>query len=335
MLFDPITDGAQVAQTRALSPAPPALAQSTLYADALGAVGAQILTLPLEEEVGRATLILRQMPVIGRVALLPGGPWWATPDLGPPHKQAALRPLFAQAHAMGIRALISNPADHADGQVLRRLGGLPLLTPQTEARLDLSPPDDARRKQLHGKWRNRLTRGEAAGLTITEDSFAPKRHLWILELEAAQRKSHGYRALPLDVLMAAAAQAPHQVRVFTARRRGRALAAMVFLLHEGAATYHIAVQRPEARTTGAHNLLLWQASCALKQAGIQRLDLGPVETERDTGLARFKLGTGAALHQRGPTLLHCRATAPLGRLAAWVSRTGARAAEARNDPSCR
>ena len=48
--------------------------------------------------------------------------------------------------------------------------------------------------------------------------------------------------------------------------------------------------------------MLWQAALALRAQGVEALDLGAVGSA-NTGLARFKLGTGAALHALGATTL--------------------------------
>jgi hypothetical protein len=49
--------------------------------------------------------------------------------------------------------------------------------------------------------------------------------------------------------------------------------------------------------------MLYRAACALREEGVRWLDLGSVNTEDAPGLARFKLGTGAALRRLGHTLL--------------------------------
>ncbi|MEL6980044.1 MAG: hypothetical protein AAGM38_15365 [Pseudomonadota bacterium] len=70
-------------------------------------------------------------------------------------------------------------------------------------------------------------------------------------------------------------------------------AAMLFLTHGRAATYHIGWTSDPGRSIGAHNLLLWNAIQTLKRDGILSLDLGGLDTERGAGVARFKLGSGA------------------------------------------
>ena len=49
--------------------------------------------------------------------------------------------------------------------------------------------------------------------------------------------------------------------------------------------------------------MLVRAAEALWVEGVRWLDLGSVDTERASGLARFKLGTGAELRRLGTTCL--------------------------------
>lgn len=93
------------------------------------------------------------------------------------------------------------------------------------------------------------------------------------------------------------------VRVFVARAGGTRLAAMLFLLHGRVATYQIGWAGPEGRRAAAHPLCMWRAVEHLKAEGIERIDLGTVNTEDAPGLARFKIGTGATVRPLGATYL--------------------------------
>ena len=57
---------------------------------------------------------------------------------------------------------------------------------------------------------------------------------------------------------------------------------------------------PAARAGFAHGPMLWQAALELRARGVRWIDLGAVDAA-NPGLARFKLGTGAALRALGPT----------------------------------
>lgn len=211
-------------------------------------------------------------------------------------------------HPLAPVTLIS-ASDAAMDDALRRSGAIPVLTPQCRARLDLSRGASARRAALHGKWRNRLVKAEAEGLKLHHCPLPDDPDHWLLRAEAAQRKQRKYSALP-------AAFALHwpETRVFSLRKRQTDLAAMLFVIHGTGATYHIGWTSDQGRSLGAHNLILWQAADWLARRGCTSLDLGPLDTHSDPGIARFKLGTGAAPVLSGHSWLYTRATAALGRL---------------------
>ena len=177
---------------------------------------------------------------------------------------------------------------------LRGAGLVPLVTPRCHAEWDLSPEPAALRAGLHGKWRNALRRGER--LHLGQDD--PRALSDLLAREADQARSRHYRSLP-----AAFVAHWHGPRlVLHLRHKGSLEAAMLFLIHGAAATYHIGWTSEAGRARQAHRAMLWRAAVQLREAGVRRLDLGPVDSS-NPGLARFKLGTGARLTDLGPTSL--------------------------------
>ena len=82
--------------------------------------------------------------------------------------------------------------------------------------------------------------------------------------------------------------------------RGAIAAGMLFLIHGQGASYHLGWADPAARAGFAHGPMLWQAALELRARGVRWIDLGAVDAA-NPGLARFKLGTGAALRALGPT----------------------------------
>lgn len=265
-------------------PAVPRLHQHRFYNETLLALGADVSVL------GDGTSVVARR--IGPLHLL----WMPAPACPP--DLVSLR-----------RTVLINAPDAAMDGALKHSGAIRILTPQTSAVLDLSPPDPLRRARLHLKWRNRLSSSERTSLTVTHSPFRRDPDHWLLRLETAQRQKNGYRALPHGFALAWP-----QSRLFVARRHGTPVAALLILLHGAGATYHIGWSGAEGRASSAHNLLLWRASCWLHARAVTRLDLGVIDTLRGAGLARFKLGTGARPEQSGHTWLYSRAIAPLGRL---------------------
>lgn len=260
--------------------------------------------------LGTAQVLVRPWPLLGASALLSRGPVWA-PDLPPGLRREGLVALLDGLRA-DHRAVTVTPDPVAGADPLAGRGWLPMVTPASLAELDLVPDPDRLRAGLRGKWRNGLCRAERAGLAVRETAFPDDPGHWLLAAEVAQARARRYRRLPPAFALAwVRAGGAGGARLFTARRgRGAPVAAMLFLLHGGAASYHIGWSGAEGRATGAHALLMWQAMTRLAARGIRVLDLGNLETDASPGLARFKLGTGA----RPVTLGATRLSAPGTRL---------------------
>jgi hypothetical protein len=251
--------------------------QSEPYAVAAAANGARVRWCDLDG--GRALVIER-----GRVRLVSRGPVWG----GPCRPEVQRRALRQLARWPGIT--IATPEVPLQG-----FGLMPLVTPMHHAVWALGPD---LRAGLAGKWRNRLVAAERAGVRPKRGTQATLDRL-ILQ-EAAQRQSRGYRSLPPAFTRALP---PDALRIWEWRQAGDMAAAMAFVRHGTSATYHLGWASDAGRDAGAHVVLLMAAAEALQAEGVRWLDLGSVDTDRASGLARFKLGTGAALRQLGATCL--------------------------------
>jgi hypothetical protein len=175
------------------------------------------------------------------------------------------------------------------------VGFVPLVTPMHHAVWSL---DGDLRARLWGKWRNRLVAAEGKGVRIRRGGQTTLEDLILAE--AIQRKLRGYRALPAGFTRALAKE---NLRLWEWRESGRMGAAMCFVVHGASATYHLGWGSDGARAAGVHGVMLMQAAEALRTEGVRWLDLGSVDSEAAPGLARFKLGTGAALRRLGATCL--------------------------------
>jgi hypothetical protein len=164
--------------------------------------------------------------------------------------------------------------------------------------VDLSGSEEALRAALDGKWRNRLKAAEASALRVSRVGAKLRQYQFILDREEGQRARKGYQALPAALVPAYQAASADRDAVIALRADlGRAcVAAMLFLKHGRAATYHMGWADAEGRRLNAHNLLLFEGYRVLKTAGVDQLDLGGVDTEDGAGLARFKLGAGGVPH---------------------------------------
>lgn len=309
---------------------PPRLAQSNIYARALRETGHRIER-RAHQDVGQALVLNRRIGPMN-VRLLPGGIVWHH-AVGSADRVDFLCALLKSA---GHDVLLMNCMSPPDTACLQMAGAMPIQVGRYEAVLDLSADQDIRLSRMHGKFRNRVRHAQNLGLNIIHRPFDPKRDRGFIERERRQRQERGYSDLPVAFTVALATQASQDARIFIASRNGQNSAAMLFLRHQGAVTYHIGQTTDFGRQVSAHSLLLWEASNWFALQGDLRMDLGMIDTETGDGLARFKLGIGATPVSTGATFLYSTLTKPLVRLVAFIQRhTAARAAEGQSGPSFR
>ncbi|MCF2903831.1 GNAT family N-acetyltransferase [Octadecabacter sp. CECT 8868] len=208
------------------------------------------------------------------------------------------------------------PDDVADGPVqilngetpckipYRAAGFRQIMTSAHIAQWDLTRGD--LRAGMSGKWRNRLVKAERNGLRIRETIWDGSAHPMFAAAETLARK-RCYRAYPTFLLSTFAQINPNNALLFEAYDRGTLCAACLILRHGQTATYQTAWSIPTGQALQAPRAVLWAAAKRLAALGHEDFDLGTVDTDRAAGLARFKLGTGAALRPLGGTWVRLRA----------------------------
>ncbi|MCX7272394.1 MAG: GNAT family N-acetyltransferase [Burkholderiales bacterium] len=286
------------------------LQQDWAYGEAMRASGVQCLRAQVLADTGeplaQAQFIARRVAWLVWNALCTRGPVFAeTIRSQAPAKAQVYRALQREVPLRRPRVLLFSPDEPAGPAAgLDRLHRV--ITGQSTVLIDLDADTATRRAALHPKWRNRLVAAERAGLRVQRVGARPAQYRWLIERETAQRASRGYQALPPGFVEAyQAARPPGDDPVLTLRVDiGREpVAAMMFLIHGTAATYHLGWSGEQGRESGAHNLLLWQAMDQLAQRGIRLLDLGGVNTASGAGIARFKLGSGGRVVTLAGTFL--------------------------------
>jgi hypothetical protein len=187
---------------------------------------------------------------------------------------------------------ILNP-DIVAPDALRQAGFRQIMTPASVAEINLTTPFHPLQK-----WRNAQRKAKAGPLTSQHRPFDPRGDGWLFKADLAQQRTKKFRAMPHAIAMFWPAK---DTLLCTALLENTPVAAMLFLCHGSAATYQIGWTNAEGRSHAAHNLLLAQAVEILSKRGLKRLDLGIVDTENAPALARFKIGTGAAIRPLGGT----------------------------------
>lgn len=269
------------------------LQQDWAYGEALQQLGAGCHRAMVYEDdtlVACAQFVLRRVGGLANVALCTRGPVFA-PSLTAAARHAVVTLMRRNAPYGKPRLTFVSPETVDDGAYAGRWR---VMTGYSTVMLDLTRPETERRGAMSVKWRNRLVAAERSGLKIEVVGQKQAQYQWLLAHEGIQREARGYRALPLDFIPAfqqARGNAP-SVLTLRADLERRPAAAMLYLIHGAAATYHVGWSGEEGRRHGAHNLLLWHAASKLAALGVRRLDLGGVNTQSSAGVARFKLGAG-------------------------------------------
>ncbi|WP_300544037.1 GNAT family N-acetyltransferase [Maricaulis sp.] len=277
----------------ALMDRPAAVQQDWCYGDALVALGAQVCRAGIldgDTLVGLAQFTTRRIGGVVHMAACTRGPVWLE-NVGPDAKAESYRALKRGLGLSWPRITVFTPDETAPAGAGRMSR---VMTGYSTVLLDLTQSAEALRAGLDGKWRNRLKAAEKSGLKVQQAGTKPAQYRWLLETEEGQRTERGYRAAPAALVPAyAEAKGERSSLLILRADKGRSkTAAMLFLIHGRAATYHMGWADETGRRDGAHNLLLWSAIEALQARGIVQLDLGGVNTASGAGIARFKIGTG-------------------------------------------
>lgn len=212
--------------------------------------------------------------------------------------------LYAKEVALAKAGLRLINAVSAQDDVLNAAGFRKLATAASVAELDLRGYTTTRLAATHGKWRNRWRRAQEAPVILKQERFDRVTPQWLLGADRAQQLHKRFRSLPHGLIDALADQ--QAVTVHVADLDAEPLAAMLFITHRPVVTYDLGWISLAVRQWGLHHRILIAAAAQFADQGYCLVDLGTVDTENAPGLARFKIGTGAAIRPLGGSWLRIR-----------------------------
>ncbi len=275
-----------------------ALQQAWAYGQALQTLKVRILraaVLDGANPVGIAQFMVRRFAGYIALASCTRGPV-LHPELPAADRARGLRALKQSLPLRPLRVPLFSPDAPASPGIDQETAGLwRVMTGYSTVMLDLRRPLAQLRGDLEGKWRNRLVKAETqAPFTVRVEPNLPECQR-LLEREARQRSEKKFHGLPTTFVQAYIDAAPSREQGFAvswAQARKETSASMLFRIHGSGATYHVGWSDDAGRKANAHNLLLWRGIEHLKKMGIERLDLGGINTRSLPGISRFKLGAG-------------------------------------------
>jgi hypothetical protein len=273
-----------------------ALQQDWAYGTSLKALGVECHRAEVilnGETVALAQFICRRYGFLVGIALCTRGPLWLKP-VSADDRARIYRELKRSLPMSRPRfALFSPDAIDPGDPSLKKLTRV--MTGYSTVLIDLTQTSEQLRAAMEGRWRNRLVAAERSGLDIIQTGANPAQYGWLLEEEQTQRKSKNFYGLPLEFVeryINARAQTTKTTLILHAELNQERVAAMLFLIHGSAATYHVGWSNEVGRDTNAHNLLLWRAFEALRERGVRTLDMGGINTRQLAGISRFKISAG-------------------------------------------
>ena len=284
----------------ALATRPAALQQDWCYGQAMASLGAGVKRVGLldgQTLVGLAQFTNRRMGGLVSMAACTRGPVWLG-DVDAETRADGYRALKSGLDLGWPRVTLVSPDETVPAGVNRMKR---VMTGYSTVMLDLRPSEDKLRAGLHPKWRNSLKAAGKVRFDIVRNGTKPAQLAWLMGAEEAQRQDRGYRATPAALVPAYLdAKGDRDAALVLRADIGKTkAAAMLFLVHGCAATYHMGWLNREVKAPGAHNLLMWDAIRRLREMGVLQLDLGGVNTVSGAGIARFKIGTGGEVVTRG------------------------------------
>lgn len=186
--------------------------------------------------------------------------------------------------------------------LLRQLGVRQVVTGYPTVLVDLTASTVQMRAGLDGKWRNALSQAEKSGLKVKFARGGKAVEKAVRHYDAMRRKRRF--SGPSGVTATAFHQLVRRQRdllAVTVSRGSDVLSGALFLGHGQTATYYMGWTAKAGRAVNSQNLALWRGMLKLSEDGFTSLDMGGVDTWREPGIARFKIGTGGRVHMTAGT----------------------------------
>ncbi|MDB2683132.1 GNAT family N-acetyltransferase [Alphaproteobacteria bacterium] len=167
--------------------------------------------------------------------------------------------------------------------------------------LDLTQNKEMLRSNIKKNWRGSLQKAEKSDLTIEWDETG-KTLPFILKTYDIDKKRRNYPgpSVPLMRVLADQFAKSGNLLIGRALLDNECVGSILLLCHGASATYQIGWTGEKGRTHNAHHLLLWNALNVLKHRGIKDFDLGGINDDSASGVAKFKNAMGGdSIHLPG------------------------------------
>jgi len=164
------------------------------------------------------------------------------------------------------------------------------------------------RSRLNQKWRNQLKKAEKSDMNIIcSDAFDDIRHIHHMSEQYLQSIGipsihHGIINFTLKSMGNDSSDVV--LRAYNAVEDESVVSGIVVATTNNEATYLIGWNSPRGRSLYANQLLLWTAMADSQKNGILSFDLGGIDEEKSSGVAKFKNGVNGENYELAGTFLY-------------------------------
>lgn len=276
------------------------LPQSFAYADAMARTHGYVPRLGLilrgDQPLGMVQVLEKRMLKMFNDRHLHRGPLWfdAAPEAGELEAVFRLLRKACPTNPLNRASVLPELAASPEAAALMERCGFRLIGPGYQTVwLDLTLSEERLRAGFSPQWRKRLRTVEKSALRLDLDPKAQNLP-WLMRQEVQQAQAKGFRPLsgPLAVRLRNALLKGDGVLMAAALDGETPVASGFFVRHGGAATYQVGWANEAGRKTDAMRLVLWGAIRALKEQGVQALDLGGINPLTAPGVTEFKTAMG-------------------------------------------
>jgi hypothetical protein len=161
--------------------------------------------------------------------------------------------------------------------------------PWTTVWLDLTKSEDAIRRGLSGKWRNRLNFAERSAMRMTVDDSKEAVN-WMCTKHEGAMVEKGFSGVPTSILRQLNKRG--MLNVYRVESDNKIVAGICIARHGFSATYLVGWLNTEGRKISANHFLLWNALMEERSKGVREFDMGGIDEYGQPSISDFKLGVG-------------------------------------------
>jgi lipid II:glycine glycyltransferase (peptidoglycan interpeptide bridge formation enzyme) len=174
--------------------------------------------------------------------------------------------------------------------------------------LDLAPPIEELRRNLDGKWRNKLNQSEKKGLKVVAGNGTDEYRTFCQMYDQMWKRKTFETTVDVEEFGRLQEDLPenHRMRILICEQDGVPVAGVVASAMGDSAIYLLGATSDDGLNAKGAYLLQWTMIQWLKENGIKWYDLGGIDPEGNPGVYTFKKGfSGADVSQLSP-LVACK-----------------------------